>query len=318
MSAPFDSMPLDRGFLEAIVRSLPDPVMVLDEDGRYIAVLGGEERRRYDSTAFLIGRTLYDVLPRERAEAFHAEIRQVLESGRMHVHEYSLCSDDVAGNPHDGPIGVQWFQGRIARIDAPSPTGTACVAWVIVNISELKQLEGRLKLIAHRDGLTGVLTRRAFLDLTESRMAEALSQGEPALQFAMLDLDHFKAVNDRFGHLVGDALLQHVAAMMVEDLGGSVAIGRLGGEEFGVLLHDRDLGDAVAHLQALQQTLRARPLVIAGESIEARFSAGVVSMAEDDRTPSDLMRRADRLLYEAKDAGRDRVAHPGWIDRRHR
>ena len=318
MSGPRDIAPLDIGFLEAIVRSLPDPVMVLDENGLYVAVLGGEERSRYDSTAFLVGKSIYDVLPRDRADGFLAEIRQVLASGQMHIHEYSLSADDVEGNPHDGPRGVQWFQGRIACIDAPSPTGTACVAWVIVNISERKQLEERLKLIAQRDGLTGVLTRRAFLDLVEVHMAEVQPAHDLGMQFSMLDLDHFKAVNDRFGHLVGDALLQHVAATMVEELGGSAVIGRLGGEEFGVLLHDRDLGNAVAHLQALQQALRSRPLVIAGESIEARFSAGVVSMAEDDRTPSDLMRRADRLLYEAKAAGRDRVAYPGWVDRRHR
>jgi len=313
-----DLASLGDGFFCAVIRCLPDPVFVLDEDGRYVAVLGGEERSHYDSAGFLVGKTLYDVLPRERAEAFHAEIRQVLASGRMHVHEYPLSAAEVEGNPNDGPQGVQWFQGRIACIDAPTPSGKACVAWVIVNISERKRLEDRLKQIAHSDGLTGVLTRRAFLDVTGAHMAQARATPRPGLQFAMLDLDHFKAVNDRFGHLVGDALLQHVAGIMQDEIGRCSVIGRLGGEEFGVLLQYGDLGDAVAQLSTLQQVLRMRPLVIAGESIEARFSAGVVSIDDEDRTLSDLMRRADRLLYQAKAAGRDRVAYPGWIDRRHR
>lgn len=308
--------PFDTAFLEAIVRNLPDPVMVLDEDGRYVAVLGGNERSRYDSTDFLVGRTLYDVLPRERAEAFHAEVREVLASGRMHVHEYALASADLAGNPQDGPEGRQWFQGRIARIDVPGPGGKACVAWVIVNISELKQLEERLRQLAQCDDLTGLLTRRAFIERAERRMAEARAAPPRPLQFAMLDLDHFKAVNDRFGHLVGDALLQHVAALMREAFGETVEIGRLGGEEFGVLLDRRDLEGAVEALQRLRRLLDARALRLGGETIDARLSAGVVSLADEDRVPSDLMRRADRLLYEAKAAGRDCVAFPGWVDRR--
>lgn len=310
---------LDPAFLLSILESLPDPVFILDEDGRYLAVLGGGERSRYDSTSYLIGKRLHDVLPAARADGFLAELRGVLESGRMHVHEYTLSAPEIEGNPQDGPRGPQWFQGRIARVGRLSPDGKPCVAWVVVNISERKRLEAELERLAHRDELTGLHNRRSFLQVAHAWMAEESAAGrDHRLHLAMIDLDHFKAVNDRYGHLIGDAVLQHLARALRQGLGPNAEAGRVGGEEFAALFRDQSLDDAVAALTGLQHHLKASPLRIGSEAIEARFSAGVVSMVLGDRVPGDLMRRADQLLYEAKDAGRDRVAFPGWIDRRQR
>ena len=89
---------IEPAFLLSVLESLPDPVFILDEDGRYLAVLGGEERSRYDSTSYIIGKRLHDVLPAARADGFLAELRGVLESGRMHVHEYTLSAPEIEGN----------------------------------------------------------------------------------------------------------------------------------------------------------------------------------------------------------------------------
>ena len=107
------TMPLDvtagrDGFLEAVVRSLADPVFILDYDGHYLDAFGGAERREYDSLRYLVGRTLHEVMPAVLADGFLADVRRVIETGEVHVAEYPLSAQDCDGNPNDGPAGVQW------------------------------------------------------------------------------------------------------------------------------------------------------------------------------------------------------------------
>jgi diguanylate cyclase (GGDEF)-like protein len=97
---------------------------------------------------------------------------------------------------------------------------------------------------------------------------------------------------------------------------GGQSLARIGGEEFAVAIRDRDLAHVLDCLDATRERFRTQPFRLGGESIAVTYSAGVASAGPEDRHPTDLLRRADLRLYEAKDAGRDRVAYPGWIDRR--
>ena len=303
---------LDNELLGSVARGLPDPVMVLDDEGRYLAVIGGLERSRYDSMAFLVGRSVHEVLPEALAARFLADIREVLASGRVHVSEYALRADEVRGCPGDGPGGLQWYQGRIAPLDRLGPHGQRCVAWVIVNITERKRLEAELEWLAQHDELTGLRNRRSFLQCADQAMAAR--EGLP-LQLAMVDLDHFKALNDTFGHALGDAVLRHVAALLHQELGLQAEVCRLGGEEFAVLFREHGLASAVAALERVRMRLAAEPLCQAEAVLAVDFSAGVCERLSDDATPYDLLQRADQLLYEAKRVGRGCVAYPGWRGR---
>lgn len=300
---------LDNELLGSVARGLPDPVMVLDEDGRYLAVIGGLERSLYDSMAFLIGRSVHEVLPAALATQFLADIREVLATGRVHIMEYALHTDDVRGCPADGPGGEQWFQGRIAPLDRPGPNGQPCVAWVVVNITERKRLEAELEWLARHDELTGLRNRRSFLQCAEHAMAA--EAGGP-LQLAMVDLDHFKVLNDTFGHLLGDAALRHVAVSLREGLGAQAEVCRLGGEEFAVLFREPHLPSAVAALERVRSSLAIEPLCHGEAQLPVDFSAGVCERLPSDTTPYELLQRADQLLYEAKRIGRGCVAYPGW------
>lgn len=194
-----------------------------------------------------------------------------------------------------------------------------CVAWVVINISRCKQLEAELQRLATIDELTGLLNRRAFLAAAESAMAAARAPGAVTpLAVAVFDLDHFKAVNDGFGHAVGDAVLQHIAARLEECPVAGRVLGRIGGEEFAVLFPCTGLNEAVESLQATLAACASRPFHLAQRVVPMAFSAGVVVMGEEDTQPSDLLRRADHWMYEAKNGGRGRVAYPGWIERRQR
>ena len=126
----------------AIVNALPDIVFVLDARGNYVEVMGGNERSLYDSGNFLKGRNLFDVLPRERAEAFLDTIQRALETGSLQTIEYDLASEECDESGRDGPSGPQWFEGRVFPIEAVSGSGQRDqVVWVAVNITGRKQAE---------------------------------------------------------------------------------------------------------------------------------------------------------------------------------
>ncbi|MCK7595422.1 GGDEF domain-containing protein [Lysobacter sp. CAU 1642] len=161
--------------------------------------------------------------------------------------------------------------------------------------------------------------RRQFL-IWLGEVLSARDAGRPggSWQVAMLDLDHFKRINDRYGHLVGDELLRHVAGELERQLGEGARAARFGGEEFAVLFENTGLDEAVARLDRLRRRLGESPMKLGSEQIPCDFSAGVCSVGDEDRHAVDLLRRVDSLLYEAKEAGRGRVLQPGWRERRGR
>lgn len=154
---------------------------------------------------------------------------------------------------------------------------------------------------AKRDDLTGLFGRQAFLEAA----AERRRSGRGWLM--ILDVDHFKSINDRFGHAVGDRALRQVAAKFVEAGPADAVFGRIGGEEFGAVLSATDRDDAVRIAEALRRGIADAPVLLDdGETVSLTVSAGVVELMAGD-TLSDAARAADELLYEAKRSGRDLV-----------
>ena len=176
----------------------------------------------------------------------------------------------------------------------------------VSDVTPQKHLEERLREMAMQDELTGLYNRRHFVELAEAEVARARRTGMP-LSLAMLDIDHFKAVNDVFGHPVGDLALREVARAMRETLRTSDVPARIGGEEFVVLLTDTALDGAMAVTERLRERV-GRAEVSAGRERVARFtvSAGVAELAPAERIES-LLKRADEALYRAKEEGRNRI-----------
>jgi two-component system, cell cycle response regulator len=161
---------------------------------------------------------------------------------------------------------------------------------------------------ATTDALTGLLNRRAFDDALARASASAVRTTEP-LALAMLDLDHFKQINDTFGHPGGDQLLAHFADAVRRVVRGGDLAFRYGGEEFAVILPRCGADDAARVVSRIQRDLRERPVSLAGRSpVVARFSAGIASAQASNRYRVDeLVARADAALYRAKSGGRDRI-----------
>jgi diguanylate cyclase (GGDEF)-like protein len=159
--------------------------------------------------------------------------------------------------------------------------------------------------------LTGLLRREAVLELLDKELERAQRYGRP-LTIGLADIDHFKLVNDRFGHLIGDALLKRVAQAMLNGLRGADAVGRYGGEEFLLVLPETDLAGALAVAEKVRRLVESAAVSVAdGEAARATVSIGLATLPEvpggAPPTAEELLAAADRSLYRAKQAGRNRV-----------
>lgn len=165
----------------------------------------------------------------------------------------------------------------------------------------------RIREMVHRDGLTGVLNHATLMAELEHACAFADRHGE-TLCFLMLDLDHFKRINDTWGHLVGDQVLMHVARVFKSGVRSSDLLGRYGGEEFAMILRNCSPAKGLEVAEKLRKMLRDTPMTtVSGNDIAVQVSIGVASFPSSGRTATEVATAADLALYRAKSAGRNRV-----------
>lgn len=175
----------------------------------------------------------------------------------------------------------------------------------------LRETIGELESISVTDPLTGLRNRRYLMQEGERLVALHVRSGHP-LSVLMLDIDHFKKVNDTHGHQTGDALLRHVAGIMAETVRGSDILARFGGEEFCIVAPGADEAQAMHLAERIRARVEMCPLPLGRETLVCTMSIGVARLAEDVEFGSspleDVLARADAALYEAKRGGRNRVA----------
>jgi diguanylate cyclase (GGDEF)-like protein len=162
-----------------------------------------------------------------------------------------------------------------------------------------------LRALMVRDSLTGALNHASIKEVLEAEMARARRDGDQ-LCLAMVDIDHFKQVNDTYGHATGDRVIKSIARLMRQNLRRSDHIGRYGGEEFAVILPRTGLADAHRRLEDLRQQFARLAQPHAGGEFRVTFSAGVVE-ADDRASSTSVVEAADDALYQAKRGGRNRV-----------
>lgn len=181
-----------------------------------------------------------------------------------------------------------------------------------LDITERKKAEQQLAVKATTDHLTGCFNRFSILHQLKEAIV-ACQPGDPYSHFSilMLDLDHFKSINDRWGHLTGDAALLHFCEKIRELNAPDYALGRLGGEEFLILMPRTDSLAALHFSQKIRLALTEKPLYNGGEKITLSFSAGVVSVTGGESDTSVLLTLADNALYNAKRTGRSKTVIAG-------
>ncbi len=205
-------------------------------------------------------------------------------------------------------MGVALFAFSIDPMKGVMFMGVAVSVSLTVGVVRLlrerqSDLIAALERASNTDHLTGLPNRRAFDRELSAHVMRAHRSGTP-LALALFDLDHFKQVNDHYGHPQGDVVLCEFAALLAEEQRGGDTVARIGGEEFAVVLFDVDLEEGVAYAHRIAARLREQT---AGRELALSTSAGVAVLGEDHEPPA-LLLAADRALYAAKAAGRRRVA----------
>lgn len=282
-----------------VMAQLPDPVFILSEDGYYIEYIGGMEQQSYQDGNPLAGKRLADVLPAAMTRWVMEQVTRALDSGQVQVVEYELAAMEVKGiDASVGPQGMQHFEGKIAPLPSRYD-GKRAVAWVTRNITRQYELQQHLKLQSETDQLTGLYNRRFFFE-----HCQPLRAGEALCGLIMLDIDHFKQINDRFGHQQGDRALQRFCACVAALLRADDLFVRSGGEEFLILLP----GMSESDLQALAERIRAAVAALPADPAAFTVSLGT-TLVQPGEEINQALARADEWLYRAKRAGRNRVAH---------
>ncbi|MBB2177210.1 sensor domain-containing diguanylate cyclase [Gluconacetobacter johannae] len=215
--------------------------------------------------------------------------------------------------------GLRW-----RKIDAhPVRQKDGGILWhgLVVDVTEHKRVEQELKDLACIDHLTQLPNRRAFAERLDeafqgvSRAATcqgdcyaAGGEGDDSrAAVLMIDIDHFKIINDTYGHTVGDAVIRHFATMLRTTLRVTDSAGRLGGEEFAACLPGADLAQAELFARRLRRRVAANPAIVRGRAIDFTVSIGISDITAWDTHAGDPLARADMALYSAKERGRNRV-----------
>jgi diguanylate cyclase (GGDEF)-like protein len=182
---------------------------------------------------------------------------------------------------------------------------TMALVWI-----DVRMMQAELSRVADSDPLTGLPNRRAAMNRFAEEAARAARNGQ-RFGLAVLDIDHFKRINDRHGHVAGDAVLNEVGRALRLAKRGDDALGRLGGEEFVLILPQQAREGAAEAAQRLREAVARAAVVVGGETVRVTVSGGIAIYPEDGETWDALFAVADRRLYDAKREGRDRITVTG-------
>jgi diguanylate cyclase (GGDEF)-like protein len=190
----------------------------------------------------------------------------------------------------------------------------AAVVWPLMRmLHDLEAARVQLDVLATRDELTGVYNRRQFLVLADREWARC-RRYDMGAALLMLDVDHFKRVNDLHGHLAGDLMLREIARAIGDTLRHADFVGRFGGEEFIVFLAHADTLGALDVAERIRERVAAIALDWRGERVSTTMSVGVGTLGSEHDSIGALIADADRALYTAKHAGRNCVRTPAAVD----
>ncbi len=292
---------------KAIVSALPDLVFVLTESGLYAGIYGGESNDLYHDGSTLKGLSLFDVLPKHKAQWFLDKIKETLEANKTMIFEYSLGGDDVETiNTSDGPSGIIRFEGHVNPLSSLRD-GERAVVWVARNITRRYEMEQQLIYQSEIDDLSQVLNRRKLFECLDDAYY-SFQRYKDNYCFLMLDIDNFKQINDSYGHHCGDEAIRNLAKLCQSHIRQSDAVGRLGGDEFGILLkHAEDLCP-VAFAERLIEAAANTNMIQEHKDAHLTISIGLSHFLNTDTNKDQVYQRADRALYDAKGRGKKRVS----------
>jgi diguanylate cyclase (GGDEF)-like protein len=216
-----------------------------------------------------------------------------------HFHKFGV--DPIALNAIVYALVIMHVLGISAALQLQSYRRRSFKAYL-----DEKDAKEMVAFLSNIDMLTKSLTRRQFLNIAESEFRRFLRYRRP-FSILIIDADRFKSINDTYGHHAGDIALRSLSLVAMEQKRAQDTFGRLGGEEFGLLMPETNLAQGIVVAERIRQTWEETPVNLDGELIHSTISIGAAEAISGDESIEDLLRRTDRMLYKAKEAGRNRV-----------
>ncbi len=268
---------------ESLLIAIPDLMFRLDKNGVFLEFIPEKEFSLWKSSSKFLGKTVYEVLDKEVAKQFMLCVKRAIETGETQILEYQLS---LKGKSHH-------YESRLMA------DGKGDILVVVRNFTRQKQAE-RMAAI---DPLTHAYNRRTFSELLEQEIKK-VDRNDRSFSMVMLDIDHFKRINDTHGHDAGDYVLKRMAKLIRENIRDEDILSRYGGEEFVIILPERNLKGARAVAERIRKLIENASFDKVGH---VTISAGVSDFMQGDNKES-VFKKADNALYIAKNGGRNRVS----------
>lgn len=287
---------------KSLVENTNDVIMVMDatplEDGGPFIVYVNpafEKLMGYRADE-VIGQNPKMLQGKDTDDKTRHKIRQAMGNGeRIRTQILNYAND---GQPLWLDINIVPIHNELGQL--------AYFAAIERDLTEHKMLQSRLEVLASTDSLTGLPNRQAIINKAEKEFARARQNNLP-LSLVMIDVDHFKSINDKHGHAAGDHVLREVSTICQDVLRGSDVIGRIGGEEFVLLLPTAAQSNAEQVAERMRIRLASTKIYFHEQEFNITASFGVATLNDDDNTLQDMLDRADEAMYIAKNGGRNQV-----------
>ncbi|GII25723.1 tetratricopeptide repeat-containing diguanylate cyclase [Planosporangium mesophilum] len=231
---------------------------------------------------------------------------RTLASARARVREEQAQLYAMTGRFREAYEEHRRFYADMQALQSAQREARARALQAVFETEEARRESLRFRELAQRDALTGLHNRR-YVDERLALLLQEAAERRTPLSAALIDLDHFKRVNDTLSHATGDVVLQQIAGLLTEAATGAAVAARLGGEEFLLILPDTGADEAVRRCEQLRRTIAGHPWRPVTGGIPVTASLGVTTIVDGRSTPSALLAQADRNLYAAKRTGRNRV-----------
>jgi two-component system glycerol uptake and utilization response regulator len=284
-------------------------LLIVDDTETNIDILVELLGKKYDVIVALDGESALEAVQENRVNLILLDIMMPVMNG------YELCrrlkeresTRDIpvifiSAKDDEESILSAYEEGAIDYITKPFKP-LELLARITTQL-RVKELIEHLDYISSYDQMSGVYNRRKFFELSQKKFL----QSQNNLYAVMIDIDNFKSINDTHGHPDGDKVIEFVAQTIYKNLGHDSIFGRLGGEEFAILCTDSSKQDFMDSMQMIREVIEKLEVISGrGESIKFTISLGVAKVATETQSLDELLKKADRALYEAKDLGRNKV-----------
>jgi len=287
-----------KHLLDTILNNINAHVYMKDSERTFLYVNSQVAELFGDEAANIIGKKDTEVLPKEMADHFYQSDRVVFKTQKRQVIEESATDDE--GNIH------HYISTKIPFL---SPDKRSALIGFSTEVTELFLLKEEFKKLATIDPLTKLFNRRYFTEQADKEFIRA-QRYKLSMALISIDIDHFKSINDKYGHPAGDKVLVAVSKQLQDSLRQTDILARIGGEEFSILLPETTAESAIVFAERIRA--EQAKLHITGEwqgEITLSVSIGISGFNVDDEAFDVLFSRADKALYQAKNSGRNKVSY---------